>query len=126
MINRIPMDKLNVYIESLNDVFKHKYSFSASEVGNSRSSSSRFKKPRVQSTEYDNEDTRGRLYITDLDIKNYSPQSTSNNQQQKKNNKKNPSKFRFDPTGRAVLAVLRHFGFMKESRGKGVVRYIIL
>ncbi|KAI3655359.1 hypothetical protein MP638_003362, partial [Amoeboaphelidium occidentale] len=100
MINRIPMDKLNVYIECLNDVFKHKYSFSEN----------RFKKPRVKSTEYDNEDTRGRLYITDLDIKNYSHQSTASSaadddddDNQKKKKMMNPSKFRFDPTGRAVL-----------------------
>ena len=33
--------------------------------------------------------------------------------------------FRLDPVGRATIAVLRHLGLLKESRGKGLTRFIV-
>lgn len=34
-------------------------------------------------------------------------------------------KFKMDPTNRAVLAILRQSGRLRESRGQGHVRYIL-
>jgi len=34
--------------------------------------------------------------------------------------------FKLDPLGRSVLAILRHFGRIREVRTPGVVRFVIL
>lgn len=59
--------------------------------------------------EAENADTVGRIFITDDDIK-----------------QTKTSKFRLDPSGRAVLGILRNLGRIKESRGGGRTRYILM
>lgn len=34
--------------------------------------------------------------------------------------------FKLDPLGRSILAILRHFGRIREVRTPGVVRFVIL
>ncbi len=55
-----------------------------------------------------NRETEGCLFVTDQDVKKA----------------KQPA-FRLDPTGRAVMSILRHLGRIRESRGGGVTRFIL-
>ena len=34
--------------------------------------------------------------------------------------------FKLDSTGRAILAILRHLGRIKESRSTGIVRFVVV
>jgi len=53
-------------------------------------------------------ETKGYLFIVDGDIKT------------------STKKFKLDPTGKSVLIILRHLGRIKEVRGGGHTRYVIL
>lgn len=66
----------------------------------------------------DCEEVQERYFITEADIKNVMQNSVA---------KQSPSAtFKLDPLGRSILAILRHFGRIREIRTPGVVRFVIL
>ncbi|KAJ3042272.1 Spindle and kinetochore-associated protein 1 [Rhizophlyctis rosea] len=59
-----------------------------------------------------NDDTKGKAFITEKDIKDKHSWSAST--------------FKLDPAGRSVVAILRHLGRIKEVRGGGQTRLVVL
>ncbi|KAJ3047076.1 Spindle and kinetochore-associated protein 1 [Rhizophlyctis rosea] len=59
-----------------------------------------------------NEETKGKAFVTEKDIKDKHPWSAST--------------FKLDPAGRSVVAILRHLGRVKEVRGGGHTRLVVL
>jgi kynureninase len=59
----------------------------------------------------------GRRFITEADIKAAMQNAAA---------KGAPAVFKLDPLGRSVLAILRHYGRIREVRTPGVVRFVIL
>ncbi|CAB4436520.1 unnamed protein product [Rhizophagus irregularis] len=105
--NRISRDKVNEAIDDFNKVVREKYTILKSQ----QSSLSHIMKQKYwEYIEADNEETRGKDFITENDLK------TTN---QKIN-------FKMDANGRAIISILRHCGKIKEIRGGGQVRYVII
>ncbi len=64
------------------------------------------------------EEVQDRYFITEADIKAAMQNSAS---------KQNGAPvFRLDQLGRSILAILRHFGRIREVRTPGIVRFVIL
>lgn len=61
------------------------------------------------------DEVAGRTFITEADMK-----STANG------NRKSTVLFKLDPTGRSILAILRHLGRVKEMRTGKLVRFVVL
>lgn len=57
-------------------------------------------------------ETAGKAFITEKDVKDKEPWSKSS--------------FRLDPAGRNVIAIMRHLGRIKEVRGGGHTRMVII
>jgi hypothetical protein len=103
---RLTLDKINVAIESLNRLYVEKYNLM-------RQHPSKLTVEQRQRyydwKEMECEEVNGLYFITEADVKN------------SKNNA-----FKLDPTGRAVLSMLRHLGRLKEVRSAGIVRLTVL
>ena len=106
LINRLDLSKINAYIAQFNRVIAEKYRILAQPQGK-MSKETRLRYWAFQ--ESHNADTADRVFVTDMDIK-----------------KCKGTKFRMDPTGRAVISVLRHCKRIKESRGSGQTRFILV
>ncbi|GBC03727.1 hypothetical protein RclHR1_00530002 [Rhizophagus clarus] len=105
--NRISRDKVNEAIDDFNKVVQEKYT-----ILNSQQSSlnHNMKQKYWEYKGADNEETRGKDFITENDLK------TTN---QKIN-------FKMDANGRAIISILRHCGKIKEVRGGGQIRYVVI
>lgn len=104
---RLTLEKINVTIESLNRLYLEKYNLM-------RQNPSKLAAEQRQKfydwREMECEETEGLYFITEADVKNA----------------KN-STFKLDPTGRAILSMLRHLGRLREIRSAGgIVRLAIL
>lgn len=62
----------------------------------------------------ENDETAGRFFITEQDMKTFLA------------NLKGATPFKLDSAGRAILAILRHLGRIKEVRSTGVVRFTVI
>lgn len=64
------------------------------------------------------EEVQERCFITEADIKAAMQGQAA---------RANPTAvFKLDPIGRSTLAILRHFGRIREVRTRGIVRFVIL
>ena len=57
------------------------------------------------------EELKNKCFITEKDVKDYAPQGCQ---------------FRLDPAGRSVISILRHLNRMKEMRGGGITRFVLI
>ncbi|RIA99076.1 hypothetical protein C1645_519324 [Glomus cerebriforme] len=105
--NRISRDKVNEAIDDFNKVVQEKYTILKSQHS---SLNHNLKQKYWEYIGADNDETRGKDFITENDLK------TTN---QKIN-------FKMDANGRAIMSILRHCGKIKEVRGGGQVRYVII
>jgi len=107
LLGRFKLDKINTAIRELNVLFTDKYTLLQYQP------SKMTKKQRDRYWNYResiNEESKGKWYITEKDIKENWPNC----------------QFRLDPIGRAVISILRHMGRMKEVRGGGHLRFVLV
>ncbi|KAG9291044.1 hypothetical protein G9A89_012916 [Geosiphon pyriformis] len=105
--NRLTRDKVNEAIDDLNKLLADKYRILKM---NPSSMNQSLKARYWEYKEAINEETKGKYFITENDLKI--------------NNLK--INFKLDVAGRAILAILRHVGKLKEVRGGGQTRYVVL
>ncbi|CAG8758912.1 11613_t:CDS:2, partial [Ambispora leptoticha] len=103
ILNRLTREKINEAIDDFNKLLADKYRILKM---NTSSMNQNLKARYWEYKEAITEETKGKKFITENDIKNT-------------NLKIN---LKMDATGRAIFAVLRHVGKLKEVRGGGKTR----
>lgn len=113
MRGRLTQERVNGGVEFLNRVLLDKYAFLRQNPA---------KLPPDQRQKYydwkdcETEETAGKFFVTETDLKaalgakGGTPAAT----------------FKLDSTGRAILAIMRHCGRIKEVRGSGMIRFVLL
>lgn len=111
MRGRLTLEKINAGVTFINRTLRERYIFLKQ---NPAKLNGEARQRWYAMRETETEETTGRWYVTETDLKNALAGNASN------------SGFKLDSTGRAVLAILRHLGRIKEVRGGGVIRYVYL
>lgn len=117
MRGRLTQDRINGGVELINRAAREKYAFLAQNPARLA--------PELRQKYYDLrdmevEETAGKYFVTETDMKSTLGTMT------KGNASTTGVIFKFDSTGRAILAIMRHLGRIKEVRGGGAVRYVLL
>ena len=103
---RLTVAKMNEAVEALSDVFGEKYRLMRVPPAKMKDATRRrYQAYRAAETEA----TEGMWFVTEEDIK-----------------EANCAALKLDPTGRAILCMLRHLGRLQENRSKGFTRFIML
>lgn len=103
---RLSLEKLNQWTELLEKVFVEKYTImQANPAKLGGENRNRYYEWRDQ----DSEECRGQPFVTEQDMKNLCQG-------------KGP---KMDPTGRSIVAILRHCGRLREVRSTGIVRLVL-
>ncbi|KAJ3095584.1 Spindle and kinetochore-associated protein 1 [Phlyctochytrium planicorne] len=107
LINRLTRDKLNDLLSELNKMIQEKYTtLKIPQPKMTKPQRERFWEHKKLITE----ETKGKAFITEKEvIKNWAK-----------------ANFKLDPAGRGLIAALRHLGRIKEVRGGGQTRIVVL
>jgi len=108
---RLTLDKINATIESLNRLYIEKYNLMRQHPSKLTAEQ---RQRYYDWKEMECEEVGGLYFITESDVKNNNFKGGNN------------IMFKLDPTGRAVLSMLRHLGKLKEIRSAGIVRLAVL
>lgn len=118
MRGRLTREKVNGGVEFLNRVILDKYTFLRQNPA---------KLPPDQRQKYydwkdcETEETVGKVFVTETDVK------TALGAKGGPGGPGVPgTTFKLDSTGRAILAIMRHCGRIKEIRGNGMTRFVVL
>lgn len=103
---RLSLEKLNQWIELLEKVFVEKYAIMQL---NPAKLSGEHRNRYYEWRDQDSEECRGQPFVTEQDMKVLCQG-------------KGP---KMDPTGRSIVAILRHCGRLREVRSTGVVRLVL-
>lgn len=104
---RLPLSKINAFIDDLNRICTDKYTLLARTNLAKLSVDQRQKVAEWRSAELD--DLADKFFITEADLK---AKSAAN------------GAFKYDQVARNILTILRQVGRIKESRSAGIIRYI--
>ncbi|TPX51576.1 hypothetical protein SeMB42_g01861 [Synchytrium endobioticum] len=108
MIGRLTRDKINDLIAELNKIFDAKATLLRNTPSKlSKEARERYWEHRALITD----EVKNRCFIIEKDIKEYAPQGCQ---------------FKLDPSGRSVISVLRHLNRIKEMRGGGCTRFVLM
>lgn len=108
---RLTVAKINSLVDDFNKFISEKYTLLARSNPAKLSLDQRQKYLEWKNSE--TEDTFGKFFITEADLKAKSSSSTNNG-------------FKFDQVTRNILTILRQIGRIKENRSSGgIIRYII-
>ncbi|KAM8961493.1 SKA complex subunit 1 [Pelodytes ibericus] len=103
MKNRLAYDQINGLIEEINKAVVGKYKILYQPM---KSLNNLAKKQLCRFKEEETKDTKGQFFIVDQDIKEFTP-------------------VKIDKRYHSMLCILRHCHRIRETRSKGMVRYII-
>ncbi|TPX32354.1 hypothetical protein SmJEL517_g04520 [Synchytrium microbalum] len=107
MVGRLTRDKINDLITEFNKIVESKTSILRLQP----TKMNKHDRDRYyENQQLSNSEVKGKTFITEKDIKEYAQ----------------GSHFKLDPSGRAVIGILRHLNRVKEVRGGGVVRFLLL
>ena len=104
---RLPLAKINAFVDDLNRICTDKYTLLARTNLAKLSVDQRQKVAEWRSAELD--DLADKFFITEADLK---AKSAAN------------GAFKYDQVARNILTILRQVGRIKESRSAGIIRYI--
>ena len=104
---RLTCTKINSFIDDLNRILKEKYTVLLKSNPSKLAGDLRQRFFEWRGDE--NEETRGRFFVTEADLKA----------------KNGLDGFKFDQVGRNILKILRQVGKIKEVRSVGIVRYVL-
>ncbi|KAJ3117632.1 Spindle and kinetochore-associated protein 1 [Phlyctochytrium bullatum] len=103
----LPLPKLNDHIAELNKILAEKYTtLRIPPQKMSKAQRERFWEHKKQETG----ETKGKAFVTEQDIKENWAKAA----------------FKLDPAGRGVVAAIRHLGRIKEVRGGGCTRIVVM
>lgn len=108
MKGRLTREKVNGGLDFLNRVLGEKYAFLRQNPAR-LSIEMRQKYHSLRDDECD--EVSGKFFVTEADLRSALSAGKS-------------VSFKLDPTGRSVLAILRHLGRIREVRGAGIIRYV--
>lgn len=114
MRGRLTREKVNGGVEFLNRVLLDKYTFLRQNPT---------KLPPDQRQKYydwkdcEMEETLGKFFVTETDVKAALGAKGGTGM--------SSATFKLDSTGRAILAIMRHCGRIKEVRGNGMTRFVV-
>ena len=103
---RLTLDRVNSWIDQFTAVVQEKY---ASFNGNPAKMAGEIRNRYYDWREQESEECRGCPFVTEQDMKTLV-------------NGKGP---KMDPTGRSIMAILRHCGRVREVRTTGIVRFVL-
>lgn len=115
MKGRLTLEKMSVLVEQLNQLYTDKYAImcqNPSRLGHEH------RQRYWDWKEAECDEVQERHFVTEADIKS-AMQAHAARQGAS-------GVFKLDPLGRSILAILRHFGRIREVRTPGVVRFVIL
>lgn len=115
MRGRLTRERVNGGVEFLNRVLLDKYTFLRQ---NPAKLSPDQRQKYYDWKDCETEETAGKFFVTETDLKAALAAKGSAGASV-------PS-FKLDSTGRAILAILRHCGRIREVRGSGMTRFVLL
>ncbi|KAI8614430.1 hypothetical protein BC830DRAFT_1127462 [Chytriomyces sp. MP71] len=119
LVNRLTLDKINSTLSDFNKLVSNKYvSLKIPHAKMTKPQRDRYWEHKKSC----NDATKGKAFLMEREVKENWWVATST----KAAAEKSGGSFKLDPNGRSVLALIRHLGRIKEVRGGGDTRIVIL